>query len=145
MRRKKRASKTARRGSSKALREPRLAREPCDAPHATPPPAAVRSGCVRYCCSDFEVLWPRQRSEQYLTSFQTRAHFLRHANGLPQEAHVLLGRVDLVARLAGFWVTSRTLSDWRCLLVRAHASLLQAFCVPQSSESGSYGSHVCLE
>ena len=37
----------------------------------------------------------RQRSEQYRTSSQTFAHFLRHANGRPQEAQVLVGRSDL--------------------------------------------------
>ena len=34
----------------------------------------------------------RQRSEQYFTSCQTRAHFLRQANGSPQCAHVFEGR-----------------------------------------------------
>ena len=34
----------------------------------------------------------RQRSEQYLTSSQSRAHFLRHANGRPHAAQILVGR-----------------------------------------------------
>ena len=34
----------------------------------------------------------RQRSEQYLTRSQSRAHFLRQANGRPQAAQILVGR-----------------------------------------------------
>ena len=34
----------------------------------------------------------RQRSEQYLTCSQSRAHFLRQANGRPQAAQILVGR-----------------------------------------------------
>ncbi len=37
----------------------------------------------------------RQRCEQNLTSSQSRAHFLRHANGRWQEMHILVGKVDL--------------------------------------------------
>jgi hypothetical protein len=36
----------------------------------------------------------RQRSEQYLTSSQTRSHFLRQVKGLPQVAQVFCGRLD---------------------------------------------------
>jgi hypothetical protein len=35
----------------------------------------------------------RHRSEQYLTSSQTRSHFLRQANGRPQVTQVLCGRL----------------------------------------------------
>lgn len=34
----------------------------------------------------------RQRSEQYLTCSQSRAHFLRQANGRPHAAQILVGR-----------------------------------------------------
>jgi hypothetical protein len=34
----------------------------------------------------------RHLSEQYFTLSQSRAHFLRHVNGRPHEAHVLVGR-----------------------------------------------------
>lgn len=37
-------------------------------------------------------LFRRHFSEQYLTSSQTFSHFLRHENGNPQVAHVLLGK-----------------------------------------------------
>jgi hypothetical protein len=40
----------------------------------------------------------RHRSEQNFTSFHTRDHFLRHANGRPQAAHAFLGKVALVKR-----------------------------------------------
>jgi hypothetical protein len=43
-------------------------------------------------------LLARQRSEQYFTSSQTRAHFLRQANGRPQVKQSLLGNVALVKR-----------------------------------------------
>ena len=36
----------------------------------------------------------RQRSEQYRTSAQTFAHFLRQVNGRPHAAQVLVGRFD---------------------------------------------------
>ena len=36
----------------------------------------------------------RHRSEQYLTSSQTFAHFLRHVNGRPQTTQVFCGRSD---------------------------------------------------
>jgi hypothetical protein len=57
-------------------------------------------------------LLARQRSEQYLTSSQTRAHFFRHANGRhangrPHVVHDLLGKVDLV-KCFGFSVIGRT-------------------------------------
>lgn len=38
---------------------------------------------------------PRQRSEQYLTSSQTRAHLFRQAKGRPQVAQVFTGRSPL--------------------------------------------------
>jgi hypothetical protein len=38
---------------------------------------------------------PRHLSEQYFTLSQTFSHFLRHVNGLPQVAQVLVGRLDL--------------------------------------------------
>jgi hypothetical protein len=38
---------------------------------------------------------PRQRSEQYLTFSQSRAHFLRHAKGRPQHAQSLVGKSSL--------------------------------------------------
>jgi len=34
----------------------------------------------------------RQRSLQYLTSSQTRSHFLRHAKGFSQVTHILVGK-----------------------------------------------------
>jgi hypothetical protein len=34
----------------------------------------------------------RQRSEQYSTSFQSFAHFLRQANGFAQAAHIFEGK-----------------------------------------------------
>lgn len=34
----------------------------------------------------------RQRSEQYFTFSQSRAHFLRQVNGRPQTGQILLGR-----------------------------------------------------
>ena len=37
----------------------------------------------------------RQRSEHVVTCSQSRAHFLRHANGRPQTAHVFVGRFGL--------------------------------------------------
>lgn len=37
---------------------------------------------------------PRQRSEQYLTFSQSRAHFFRQAKGLPQVRQILLGNSD---------------------------------------------------
>ena len=39
---------------------------------------------------------PLQRSEQVLTSSQTRAHFRRQSNGRPQAAQVFCGRLALV-------------------------------------------------
>jgi hypothetical protein len=47
----------------------------------------------------------RHRSEQNFTSFQTRDHFLRHANGRPQATHALLGKVALVKRSGAFLLT----------------------------------------
>ena len=45
------------------------------------------------------ALFPaRHRSEQYLTSSQTRAHFLRQLNGRPQVRQDLLGKSDFVNR-----------------------------------------------
>ncbi len=44
------------------------------------------------------VLPERQRSEQYLTSSQTRAHFLRQENGRLHLKQSLLGRVAFVNR-----------------------------------------------
>ena len=38
---------------------------------------------------------PRQRFEQYLTSSQQSAHFLRHSKGRLQTTQTLLGRFDL--------------------------------------------------
>ena len=43
---------------------------------------------------DFAFRFRRQRSEQYLTSAQTAAHFLRQEYGRPQHRQVLLGRSD---------------------------------------------------
>jgi len=40
--------------------------------------------------------WRRQRSEQYLTSSQTSAHFLRQVNGLWQTTQVFCGRWDFL-------------------------------------------------
>lgn len=37
-----------------------------------------------------------QRSEQYRTSSQQRAHFFRQLKGNPQEAHVLTGSVSFL-------------------------------------------------
>jgi hypothetical protein len=37
-----------------------------------------------------------QRSEQVLTSSQSRAHFFRQANGLPHAAQFFSGSVDFV-------------------------------------------------
>jgi hypothetical protein len=34
----------------------------------------------------------RQASEQYFTSFQTAAHFLRHVNGLAHAAQIFCGK-----------------------------------------------------
>jgi hypothetical protein len=41
---------------------------------------------------------PLQRSEQYFTFSQSRAHFLRHANGRPHDAHIFCGRLALAGR-----------------------------------------------
>ena len=38
---------------------------------------------------------PRQRSEQYRTSSQSRAHFLRQVNGRPHAAQIFVGNSDL--------------------------------------------------
>jgi len=38
----------------------------------------------------------RQRAEQYFTWSQSRAHFLRHANGRSQVAHRLVGSSDFL-------------------------------------------------
>ena len=43
---------------------------------------------------DFAFRFRRQRSEQYLTSVQTAAHFLRQEYGRPQHRQILLGRSD---------------------------------------------------
>jgi 16S rRNA U516 pseudouridylate synthase RsuA-like enzyme len=46
---------------------------------------------------------PRHLSEQYFTSSQTFAHFLRQENGLPQVAQVLVGRLDFeTPRISAF-------------------------------------------
>ena len=45
-------------------------------------------------------LTERQRSEQYFTWSQSRAHFLRHAKGLPQHRQTLVGRASLRTILA---------------------------------------------
>ena len=42
---------------------------------------------------------PRQRSEQYCTSSQTRAHFFRQVNGRKQTGHCFVGRSALAVRL----------------------------------------------
>lgn len=44
-------------------------------------------------CVDLDAL--RQRSEQYFTFSQSRAHFLRHTNGLPQTMHIFSGKSAL--------------------------------------------------
>ena len=41
----------------------------------------------------------RHFSEQYTTRSQSRAHFLRHANGRPQRGQTLLGNCDFSTRL----------------------------------------------
>lgn len=46
-------------------------------------------------CSAHDVAEARQRFEQYLTFSQSRAHFLRHAKGLPQHAQCLVGKSSL--------------------------------------------------
>jgi hypothetical protein len=38
-------------------------------------------------------------SEQYLTSFHTFSHFLRQLNGIPQRAHVFVGRFSFLIPL----------------------------------------------
>jgi len=38
-------------------------------------------------------------SEQYLTSFHTFSHFLRQLNGIPQQAHVFVGRFSFLIPL----------------------------------------------
>jgi hypothetical protein len=49
---------------------------------------------------DFPWRFRRQRSEQYLTSTQTAAHFFRQKYGRPQQMQILLGRSDFfVARI----------------------------------------------
>jgi len=45
--------------------------------------------------------WARQRSLQYSTWSQLRAHFLRHVMGLPQTAQGFCGRLALLPRNAG--------------------------------------------
>jgi hypothetical protein len=45
--------------------------------------------------SRFIVLLRLHLSEQYLTSLQTFAHFLRQANGRLQTKHVFFGKLDL--------------------------------------------------
>jgi hypothetical protein len=40
---------------------------------------------------DFSLRFRRQRSEQYLTSAQIAAHFLRQKYGRPQQMQALLG------------------------------------------------------
>ena len=65
------------------------------------------------------ALLERQRSEQYLTSSQTRAHFLRQENGRPHLTHSLLGRVAFVKRwLFEFTSISRHLDGpaWKALI-----------------------------
>lgn len=39
---------------------------------------------------------PRHLSEQYLTFSQSRCHFFRQANGRPQVAQILVGRVSFL-------------------------------------------------
>ena len=65
------------------------------------------------------ALLERQRSEQYLTSSQTRAHFLRQENGRPHLTQSLLGRVAFVKRwLFEFTSISRHLDGpaWKALI-----------------------------
>jgi len=38
-----------------------------------------------------------QRTEQYLTSSQQRAHFLRQVKGRPQHAQILVGKSDFLS------------------------------------------------
>jgi hypothetical protein len=45
---------------------------------------------------DGALFFFRQASEQCRTASQSRAHFLRQANGRPQVAQGLVGRVDFV-------------------------------------------------
>lgn len=49
----------------------------------------------------------RQRSEQYFTSSQQSAHFLRHVKARSQTGHILLGKLDLVRALPMLSVTTR--------------------------------------
>jgi hypothetical protein len=44
----------------------------------------------------FSLRVRRQRSEQYLTSSQTFAHFLRQKYGRPQQLQILLGSSDFL-------------------------------------------------
>ena len=53
----------------------------------------ARTPNENYCPS---FLLRRQRSEQNFTASQSFSHFLRHANGFPQAAQILVGRLDLV-------------------------------------------------
>lgn len=76
--------------------------------------------------ADFDA---RHLSEQYFTSSQTRAHFLRHANGRPQTMHVLVGNVDLVKRRAASLLTG----------ARSGCDGLLGRCIEQSDASGFNG------
>ena len=71
----------------------------------------------------------RQRSEQYLTSSQTRSHFLRQVNGRPHRAQILVGRSAFL-RIA----TASKLLDR--VPRRADAGLARAIATVQAMMSG---------
>ena len=75
-----------------------------------PPPGKGRPG---YPGRSPLVFDRRQRSEQYLTSAHTVAHFFRQANGRPQAAHTLVGRSAFV-RFTG-------LAPWPASAGRLHS------------------------
>jgi transposase len=59
-------------------------------------PTGVRAPSVPAALPRLRRNAPLHRSEQVFTSSQSRAHFLRHANGRPQAAQIFSGRLDLV-------------------------------------------------
>lgn len=54
----------------------------------------------------------RHRSEQYRTFSQSRCHFLRHVNGLPQVAQSLVGRSAFFMRGLAFMVMADVAHDF---------------------------------
>jgi hypothetical protein len=59
-----------------------------------------------------DVRCARQRSEQYFTSSQTFAHFLRQANGRPHVAQGFCGSVDFVTRGRLAVINQTSISIW---------------------------------